>query len=454
VAIDLLLRLLQTNQGRTAVVWRDSKWSYEWLLDEIQVCRDTLDPILRDAQVVSVSADFSPRSIAVLLYLIEKQCVLVPLSVKDKRNNTEFERIAQVDLSISIDDDDDIALEWVTSGARETKHEYFEALRVRKHAGLVLFSSGSTGEPKAAVHDLEHLLDKFRVRRKTLVAVSFLMFDHIGGINTLFYLLSNGGTLVTIADRSPESVLSLIERYDVELLPTSPTFINLLLLGGSDIAERLASLKVLTYGTEPMPQGTLDRIQRYLPDCKIQQTYGLSEVGILRSKSESSSSLWVKLGGEGVQTRVVDGMLEILATSAMLGYLNAKSPFTEDGWFRTGDLVERKGEYLKILGRESNIINVGGQKVYPTEIENVIQGLDNISEVTVFGKRHQIMGEVVCATVQTVQPEPLEVLRRRIRKHCQRSLEKFKVPVEIALAQTQLHSSRYKKRIGSPNASG
>ena len=71
------------------------------------------------------------------------------------------------------------------------------------------------------------------------------------------------------------------------------------------------------------------------------QTHGLSEVGILRSKSEDSNSLWVKIGGEDYQTRIKD-MLEIKAKSAMLGYLNAPSPFTKDGWFMTGDKVEKR----------------------------------------------------------------------------------------------------------------
>ena len=136
------------------------------------------------------------------------------------------------------------------------------------------------------------------------------------------------------------------------------------------------------------------------PDIKLLQTYGLSEVGILRSKSKSSDSLWVKVGGEGFETRVVDGMLEIKAKSAMLGYLNVPSPFTEDGWFKTGDAVEVDSEYIKILGRKSEIINVGGEKVYPQEVENVILEIDNVAEVTVYGEKNPIIGNIVCAKVR------------------------------------------------------
>lgn len=71
----------------------------------------------------------------------------------------------------------------------------------------------------------------------------------------------------------------------------------------------------------------------------------------------------------------------------MLGYLNAPSPFTDDGWFITGDSVEVNGEYLKILGRKSELINVGGEKVYPQEVENIILELGNVREVTVYGEK-------------------------------------------------------------------
>jgi acyl-CoA synthetase (AMP-forming)/AMP-acid ligase II len=93
----------------------------------------------------------------------------------------------------------------------------------------------------------------------------------------------------------------------------------------------------------------------------------LSELGILRCKSKAADSLWVKIGGEAFETRVREGLLEIKAKSAMLGYLNAPSPFTDDGWFKTGDLVEVDGECFRILGRKSDLINVGGEKVYPAK---------------------------------------------------------------------------------------
>ena len=94
---------------------------------------------------------------------------------------------------------------------------------------------------------------------------------------------------------------------------------------------------------------------------------------------------------------MVDGLLEIKAQSAMLGYLNAPSPFTEDGWFITGDAVEVDGEYFRILGRQSEMINVGGEKVYPAEVESVLQLMDGVEEVMVNGEENAITGQIVRA---------------------------------------------------------
>jgi len=103
----------------------------------------------------------------------------------------------------------------------------------------------------------------------------------------------------------------------------------------------------------------------------------------------------MKIGGEGFQTRIVDGLLEIKAESAMLGYLNHESPFTEDGWFKTGDAVEVDGEYIRILGRKSEIINVGGEKVYPAEVESVILQMDGVEDAIVTGAENPIIGKIV-----------------------------------------------------------
>lgn len=368
--------------------------------------------------------------------------MFVPLTSSVAAKRAEFLEVAEVEAVFSIDERDEARR---TPLARRASHPFYSVLRERGHPGLVLFSSGSTGKSKAAVHDLAGILEKFKTPRHSLRAISFLLYDHIGGVNTMLYTLSNAGCMVTVRDRSPDAVLGAIERHDVALLPTSPTFLNLVLLSEAYQRHDLSTLETVTYGTEPMPESTLKRFHELFPAITLLQTYGLSEVGILRSKSKSSDSLWVKVGGEGFETRVVEGILQIKARSAMLGYLNAASPFTEDGWFNTNDAVEVEGEYIRILGRVSEIINVGGEKVYPAEVESVIQDMDNVAAVTVHGERNPITGQIVCARVTPLRAEDSKALATRVKAFCRERLQPFKVPVKVTIIDDPQYTDRFKK---------
>ena len=310
---------------------------------------------------------------------------------------------------------------------------------------MVLFSSGSTGKHKAALHNFSNFLQKFAQPRSKLCTLIFLLFDHIGGINTLFYTLSNGGAIVTSSSRTPGDVCRLIEKHRVELLPTSPSFLNLLLVSEAYRNYDLSSLKRITYGTEVMPESLLKRLHSIFPGVEFVQTYGLSELGILRSKSMNSESLWVKVGGEGFKLKVIDGVLWIKADSAMLGYLNAPSPFDDEGWMNTEDLVEVDGDYLRILGRKSEIVNVGGQKVYPAELESVLMEMDNVIDANVRGEKNLMTGNIIVARLTLAKPEEISAIKKRVRKYCQERLESYKVPVKIEITDDVQLTDRFKK---------
>lgn len=446
--IDFLLDVFQENKADDAIIWRDQAFSYEWLRTRVMAWGYELAKRKIEAgTIVVLEADFSPNAVALFLALIARRCILVPLTNSLGAKKAEFIEIAEGEFRITLSDDDTPLFEKLD---RTASHALYSILRERGHPGLILFSSGSTGKSKAALHDLTGILEKFKVRRNKQRAITFLLYDHIGGVNTMLYTLSNGGCIITVQDRSPEKVLEAVEKYRVTLLPTSPTFINMILFSEAYKHHDLTTLKTVTYGTEPMPQSTLEQFHKVLPQIVLQQTYGLSEVGILRSKSKSSDSLWVKIGGEGFETRVVNDMLEIKAQSAMLGYLNAPSPFSADGWFMTGDEVEVDGEYFRILGRRSELINVGGEKVYPAEIESVLQQAENVAEALVYGEKNPITGNIVCANVRLLAPEDGKAAVLRIKKYCRANLPTFKVPVKINIVEADLHGERYKKMRAQP----
>jgi acyl-CoA synthetase (AMP-forming)/AMP-acid ligase II len=438
-----LLERLQGWGDRPALICEQESWSYAQLSRSVrawleELAREGVEP----ASPLAICGDYSPRLCALLLAGLVNRNIVVPLATAAARQWEQLMQTAQVRFAVEFSGHHAPRLRRL---ARVADHPLLREIGVRGAAGLVLFSSGSTGTSKASVLDFDKLVAKFQAPRAGYRTLIFLLLDHIGGINTLFHVLCHGGTVVTARDRSPEEVCKAIERHRIQLLPTTPTFLRMLLIADAIKSHDLSSLEVVTYGTEPMPASTLAAIREALPQVRFKQTYGLSELGILPTQSRDSGSLWLKLGNAGFQHKIVDGILWLKSDTAMLGYLNAPSPFDQDGWFNTQDLVEVDGDYVRIVGRKSELINVGGEKVHPTEIENVLLQLDNVRDVTVGGKANPVTGQVVAATITPIAPEDPGLLKRRVREFCLKHLERYKVPAVIDVVQQDHHGARFKK---------
>jgi acyl-coenzyme A synthetase/AMP-(fatty) acid ligase len=193
-----------------------------------------------------------------------------------------------------------------------------------------------------------------------------------------------------------------------------------------------------------MDPATLSLLNARFPDCQIRQKYGTTETGSPPSASRGNDSLWLKIGGDGVETRVVDDVLHIRSESTILGYLNAPSPVDEQGWYCTGDLVDVDGEWIRFRGRASDRINVGGEKVSPTEIEQVILELDIVREVVVRGEPNPLLGQIVTAQVVLAADLDEREAARTVRTHCRFRLAAYKVPVKIDFVAGRLTSDRQK----------
>lgn len=435
--------ILQRFEGwreRPALIWRERAFTYGWLVDEVRRLQATLPVAPRS--LVGLDADYSPRALAALFALWARGCGVVPLAPGSRPQRDALYALAEVSTELQLDEDDVLTVGPVGFAPQ---HPLLVELLARGAGGLVLFSSGSAGKIKGVVHDGAKLVARYATPRRPAVIIPFMLFDHIGGMNTVLHTLSSGGTAVLAQERTPDAICRLIEAHRVEVVPATPTFLNLLLLSEHHRYD-LSSLRVLGYGAERMPEATLARLAAAFPGVELNQNYGLSEAGILHTRSEAPGSLWMKLGGDGVQVRVQDGLLELKVETAMLGYLNEESPFTEDGWLKTGDRVEVRGEYLRVLGRASDIIIVGGEKVYPAEVEDLIAQLPGVVDVAVGGEPHAITGQIVRAVVQLAAPEPRADFRRRMTAALAAQLPTFKIPQKVEVSTEPLQTSRWKKR--------
>ena len=442
--MEWLFKRFASAPGKKAFIHMDREVTYGDVLSNISNYQGKLiEAGVKSGDCVLIVGDYSPEMFCMILAVGKNRSIIIPLTPGSVLGQEEALSISGCQWRVSFQD---ASFEADVSPLRiESANEVLAKFRASGVPGLILFSSGSTGKPKGILHDIERVAKKFNRQRAPVIAIPFLMIDHFGGINTILAITSSLGTVVTVSDRSAAGICKAIAKHRVELLPATPSFLTLLMASGVYRQYDLSCLKRITYGTEVMPQSTLDRVKQAFPGVELQQTYGLSEVGVLRSKSRDDGSLWLRLGGEGFQTKVVDGILWIKSEYSMIGYLNAPSEFDAEGWFNTQDRVEVDGDYFRILGRVTDIINVGGEKVYPAEVENVILTLDNIRDVAVYGETSPLLGNIVVAKVLLDHSEPADGLKRRIRKACGEKLTPFKVPSKVIISDSELLNTRQKK---------
>jgi len=396
---------------------------------------------------VLLIGDIEPESVALLWACISRRLICIPHLAGNIAAQESKILVAEPEwiLSGGLDAEGNSELSITKRPHKAERQKLFNTLASKKVPGLVLFTSGTTGEPKAAVHDFSLLLEKFKTLGKSFRTVAFLLFDHWGGLNTIFHTLLNGGCIICVENRKPMHVCRAAAEAKAELLPVSPSFLNILLASEAYKHFDLSSLKLMTYGAEPMPPQTLEAVRKTFPGLRLKQTYGLIELGVFPTRAREDDSLFFKIDRTCADYRIVDGMLQIKTASAMLGYLNAPSPFTDDNWYITGDEVEVDGEFIRVIGRRSNIINVGGEKVYPAEVENVLLGINDVSDVRVYGEKNFLMGNIVCADLHCKNGVDTTQFEFYVKKECAKKLEPFKVPVKIKFFDAPFIGDRLKK---------
>ncbi|KAA6347114.1 Long-chain-fatty-acid--CoA ligase [termite gut metagenome] len=435
------------SQGdQTAIIFNDQEYSYTHLSTTIYQYYLQLQENVAQGNIVAIVSDYNFESIALFFALYRNGNIIVPITTKIESEINDRLSVSGCDYVIKIKDSN---LQIVKRENVDKSHFLVSQLQNEGKSGLILFSSGSTGAPKAMIHNLNNLIDSYKNRKgKKLVFLIFLMFDHIGGLNTMLSCVATGITMVFPLDRNPDSVCRLIEKYKVNVLPASPTFLNLILISESHLKYDLSSLRMITYGTEPMPESLLHKLKETFSRVKFLQTFGTSETGITGTSSKSSDSTYLKIDDPNTDYKIVDNELWMRSKTQILGYLNSSMErFTEDGWFKTGDLVEQTNDgYMKIVGRNKEMINVGGEKVLPSEVESVLFQMPEIMDCIVFGETNPIIGQIVVAKVLFNGDIKSSEAKKRIATFCSDKLDRYKIPAKVILMAESEFSDRFKKK--------
>ena len=432
------------DNDQTAIIYDGKKYSYNELYIKIKEIESFIKDKIKSGEVVAILADYSFVSIALFFALYENKNIIAPITSTSQKEIDGKVKESFSTKIINLENENLV----ITNIKSEASHKIINDLQTSKCAGLILFSSGSTGAPKAMIHNLDTLVDSYGDKKqKQINMLVFLMFDHIGGINTMLNILSMNATMIIPQNRNADDICKLIEEYKIAVLPSSPTFLNLILINRSYEKYDLSSLRMITYGTETMPEGLLNKLKAVFSKVKFLQTFGTSETGIAATSSKSSSSTFMKIDDENLEYKIVDNELWLRSKTQILGYLNrSMESFTNDGWFKTGDLVELDNEgFIKIIGRNKEIINVGGQKVLPSEVESVLLGMDEIEDCLVYGEQNAITGQSVSCDVVLKSGVEADGLKILVRKFCKDKLDNFKIPTRVNVVQKTEFTERFKK---------
>ncbi|MEA2019625.1 MAG: fatty acid--CoA ligase family protein [Campylobacterota bacterium] len=429
---------------KIAIVFKNKNYSYNDLYNKIKKIEDELLLKIEKGEVVSILSDYSFESIALLIALYKNKNIIVPITTNIKSEINERVEESYTDKIIKIVNENYILEENIS----KEKHQMIKSLQDNYNSGLVLFSSGSTGKPKAMIHNFDNLVEHYNNKKeKSLNMILFLMFDHIGGLNTLLNILSMGATMIIPENRNADDICKLLQDFKIRVLPSSPTFLNLILMSKSHEKYDLKSLRMITYGTEAMPDSLLTRLKESFPKTKFLQTFGTSETGIANTSSKSSNSTFMKIDDPELEYKIVDNELWLKSKTQVMGYLNSSmDSFTEDGWFKTGDLVETTDDgYLKIIGRNKEVINVGGEKVLPNEVESIILSVPQIEDAMVYGEQNIITGQTVICDVVLKESLESKEIKKIVRKYCKDKLDSYKIPTKINIVEKTNFGDRFKK---------
>jgi acyl-coenzyme A synthetase/AMP-(fatty) acid ligase len=245
----------------------------------------------------------------------------------------------------------------------------------------------------------------------------------MAGLQVFFQVIANQGTLVDVYNKSREEIYQLIDNFSITHISATPTFYRLLLP-----VERLyESVIRVTLGGEKSDSHLLNVIQRIFPKAKINNVYASTEAGTLFAAKDECFQIPVDIRDKFL---VKDD--ELLIHKSLLGTSNS---FTLDGeFYHSGDLIEwvnKEEGIFRFKSRKNELINVGGYKVNPAEVENVINSLKEVKQSVVYGRSNSVLGNIVIAEVQLISDSTLTDIE--IRQQLIGKLQDFKIPRKIKI---------------------
>lgn len=325
------------------------------------------------------------------------------------------------------------------------------------HLAVLLYTSGTSGRPKGVMLSAGNLAANVQ---QIIEFVGFSSDDTVMGVLPQFHSfgltvltllpLSTRSKAVYTARFNPRRTLKLLEEHRPTTMVAIPSMYNALLGTKNATPDHFATIRFLVSGGEPLPAAVFDGFRDRF-GVTINEGYGLTETAPVANwcRPQDHRRHSVGLALPGVEEKIVgpggdalpvdeDGEVWIRGANVMQGYYNlpdeTAAVLDGDGWFKTGDMgrIDADG-HLYITGRIKEMLIIGGENVFPREIEEVLNTHAAVHDSAVIGMHDQTRGEVALAFVEMVEDATFD--EASLRSHCREALPQYKVPRDIRVIE-------------------
>jgi acyl-coenzyme A synthetase/AMP-(fatty) acid ligase len=300
--------------------------------------------------------------------------------------------------------------------------EIFDSYNINKEdLEIEIFTSGTSGKPKKVNQKLANVIRAVKVNSSLEKNIWGFAYNptHFAGLQVFFQAFFNKNTLVYMFELDYGKAYEMFRKYGITHLSCTPTFMKMLM---PNINKSLGSVSSLTFGGEKFDAKMENRISEKFPNATIKNVYASTEAGsLLRADGEffvipEKYKMLIKIDTN-----------ELLINRELLG--KSETFILEENWYRTGDLVQFiDHEKFRFINRKSEMINVGGYKVNPSDVEDVIRKVEGVKDVVVFGRANSIMGNVIVANIIKEEGYEDKQLKEIIKKTTGLQLQEYKTP--------------------------
>ncbi len=318
---------------------------------------------------------------------------------------------------------------------------------------FVLFTSGSTGTPKGVelpekqlLYTARHIAAHNKLTKQDRGFNSLPLIHVNAEVVALLSTLVSGSTMVLDQRFHREEFWELLAERRITWLNAVPSILAILVRGDAVISLP-PTLRFIRSSSAPLP----DVIRQALPNVTLVACYGMTEaaaqiaatpLGAPRRPGSSGVPVGLELEIRDAEGKSLPpghiGAVWVKGEGVVTSYMFGRAPerFDENGWLSTGDIGKQDEDgYVYLMGRSDDVINRGGEKIYPAEIEDIILQDDDIREAVATAKSDEILGQIPVVYAITVQADltqqAKDKLRQRLLEHCETHLARFKRPADV-----------------------